>query len=273
MKRIFVLSVFAFLITSVFAQNINQSNIPAVVLNAFKLKFANARDVKWKLEKGNYLVYFEMNNKDNKLVMSDRGKIVKHEQDLYVSEIPKAVLETIKSRVEFFDVNDADRIEDGGNVSYKVNFEINEKDHDFLIDERGKLLKYTKELRDSEVPASIINFISTKYGSLDIDEAKFMEENGKTGYFLKGEISDKDHDFIIDSKTTLVLHNQDLRNSEIPSPVMNAVKKAYNGYEIRDADLKEEGRKVTYTIQLRKSKDNIYVIFSPFGNILEVKKD
>ena len=31
---------------------------------------------------------------------------------------------------------------------------------------------------------------------------------------------------------------------EFPTPVLNAVKASYNGYEIRDADLKEEGKKL-----------------------------
>ncbi len=104
MKRIIGLLALTLFAGNTFAQEISQRNVTAVVLNAFQLKFSNATDVKWKLEKGNYHIDFEVNNKDNELIMSDRGIILQHLQDLYVSEIPKVVLETIKSKVAFFDV-------------------------------------------------------------------------------------------------------------------------------------------------------------------------
>lgn len=252
-----------------FAQDISQRNVPAVVLNAFQLKFSNATDINWEIEQGNYQVSFDVNNKDNELVINDKGNILKQQQDLYVSEIPQIVLETIKSKVAFFDVSDAARMEEGGKISYKVNFEINGKDHEFRIDEKGKLLKYTKELKDSEVPAQISTLIKTKYGLLDLDDAWFTDESGKTTYLLKGEINDMDHVFMLDDKATFLKHEQDLRNSEIPVPVMNAAKASYNGFEIRDVKLTEEGGKVNYNLEMRKSKEKVNVILNPEGKILE----
>jgi uncharacterized membrane protein YkoI len=272
MKRIIGLLVLALFAGNTFAQDISQRNVPAVVLNAFQLKFSNATDVKWKLEKGNYHIDFEVNNKENELMMSDRGIILQHLQDLYVSEIPKVVLETIKSKVTFFDVSDAERMEGAGKISYKIKLEINDKNHEFVIDETGSLLKYTKELKDSEVPSVIAAQIKTKYGALDLDNAMLTEENAKVRYTLKGEINDMDHVFIFDDKANILKHEQDLRNSEVPVLVMNSAKTTYNGYEIRDADLTEEGGKVIYTLQMRKSNERIYVIFSSEGKILEVRK-
>jgi len=271
MKRIIGLFVFALFVVNTFAQNISQSNVPAVVLNAFQLKFPNADDVKWKLEKGNYRVDCRVNSKDNRLTMDYKGNVLKHSQDLYISEIPKAVLATIQTRVTYFDVNDADKLVEGGKITYAINFKIDSKKHYFWLDEKGKLLKYRRILKDSEVPASIMSLIATKYGSLDIDNAKYIEENGKINYILKGEINDMYHTFTLSDKATLLRHGQDLRNSEIPVPILNAVNTAYSGYEIRDADLYEEGGKAKYIIQLRKSKEKVYITFSPNGKILEVK--
>lgn len=272
MKRIIGLLVLILFAGNTFAQDISQRNVSAVVLNAFQLKFSNATDVKWKLEKGNYHVGFKVNNKENELVMSDRGIILQHQQDLYFSEIPKVVLETIKSKVAFFDLNDADRLGEGGKIIYKVYFKINGKDHEFWIDESGKLLKYIKELLNSEVPVSIATLINNKYGSLDIDDAMFTEESGKIIYLLKGEINDMDHVFMFDDKANVLKHEQDLRNSEIPVPVMNTARAAYNGYEVRDADLIEESGKVIYNLEMSKSKNKVDIVISPEGKILEVKK-
>ena len=76
---------------------------------------------------------------------------------------------------------------------------------------------------------------------------------------------------MIDPEATVIKHTQDLRESEIPAPVLNAATAAYKGYDIRDADLTEEGGKTIYILKLRKSKENVYVTFSPNGKILEVK--
>ena len=81
-----------------------------------------------------------------------------------------------------------------------------------------------------------INIIKNKYGVLDIDRAEYNEENSKIIYYLDGEINDKDHEFIFDDKTNLLLHKQDLRDNKIPAPILNTVKTNYSGYEIRDAD-------------------------------------
>jgi hypothetical protein len=273
MKRITGLLVFALLLGSASAQSISQSNVPAVVLNAFQLKFPNADDVKWKLDKGNYRVDYRVNNKPNRLTMDFKGNVLKHTQDLYFSQIPKAVLETIRSRVVYFDVNDADRQEVNGKATYAINFKIDGKRHYFWVAENGKLVKYRKELKESEVPSAILEVINMKYGTFDYDRAKYVEETTKTIYIIRGEINDYDHVFTFNSKANLLRHNQDLRNSEIPIPVLNAINTTYNGYEIRDADLLEEKGKAVYILKLRKSKENFYVHFSPNGKILEVIED
>ena len=45
MKRIIGLLIIVFFAGNIFAQNISQSNIPAVVLNSFQLKFPNAESI------------------------------------------------------------------------------------------------------------------------------------------------------------------------------------------------------------------------------------
>jgi len=271
MRQIIGLLLFTFLTANIFAQDIQQKNVPAVVLNAFKIKFPNATDVDWRLEKGNYQIKFEVNNKDNKLILDGRGNVVRHHQDLYGSEVPESVLKIIKSKVALYDLDDADRITEGKNIFYEISFEISGKDHDFWIDGNGKLIRYEKELKDSEIPAPITTLIKSKYGSLDIDYARYREESEKISYYIKGEINDKDHDFYFDGNATLLKHNQDLRNSEIPVSIQNTIKARYEGYEIRDADFIEEGKETFYDIELRKSKEKVTLILSPKGKILEIK--
>lgn len=271
MKRMMSLLAGVFMLGSICAQSISQSNVPAVVLNSFQLRFPNADDVKWKLQDGNYYVTYKVNSKSNKLTLDDKGNLLKHSNDLYVSEIPSQVLATVGSREAYFDIHDADRLEEDGNITYEINFKIDGKNHLFRINENGELLKYRKELKDSEVPASIMNLINGIYGEMDIEGAKYVEEPGKTIYMLRGEINDYDHAFTFDQETIILEHSQDLAKSEIPDAILNTIGKSYKDYEIRDADLEEKGGEGVYILRLKKSRENIYVTLSPKGKILKVQ--
>ncbi|MFA9389719.1 MAG: PepSY-like domain-containing protein [Prolixibacteraceae bacterium] len=269
MHRIIGVLLFVVFVESSFAQNINQSNIPAVVLNSFQVKFPNAEDVSWQQTAGNYHIKFESNKKFNEVFMDYRGNVIKYHQDLWGSEVPESVLNTIKSKVKYFDLNDADLIKEGKNIVYEINFKIEGKDHDFWIDEKGKLLKYREELKDSEIPSSMIKLINTQYGKVDIDRSKRVEENGKIIYIIRGEINDTDHIFTVDSKGSIIKHEQDLRDNEIPKAILQTLKTAYKDYDLRDADLLEEGGKTLYIMRIKRSKENLYLTFNTKGKILE----
>ncbi len=271
MKRTIGIIVCILFLGHTYAQSINQNNLPAVVLNSFQLKYPNAENASWKLVEGKYRAKFKINDKYNELDLDNRGNVLWFHQDLWGSEVPESVLKTIKSKVQYFDLDDADLIKEGSHVSYEINFEIDGKDHDFWIDDKGKLLKYRKELKDSEIPLTLINKINTTYGILDIDHSKYIEEGRKIVYIIRGEINDMDHIFSIDDKTTVLKHEQDLRDSEIPYNIIQIINNTYRDYDLRDADMLEEEGAIRYIIKMRKSKQNIYVTFSPDGKILETK--
>jgi uncharacterized membrane protein YkoI len=266
MKKIFLVFMLGSLMIHSQAQKVNQNNVPAIILNAFKLEFGNATDVDWRLEKGNYRVDFEINDRDNRLIIDNRGKIVKHQQDLWVSEIPLAVLETIRKKVPLFDLEDADKITENGKSTYEINFEIDNKDHDFWINERGNLLKYKKELKRSEIPEPIWSHIKV-FGKLDVEHAERTEENGKVVFWVDGDINHMEHDFYFTEKPKLIKHEQELRKNEIPAVILTTIKTKYPAYEIRDVELREEGSAAFYIIQLRKSKERITLTFNRKGEL------
>ena len=109
MKRRILLLVFTLFVNYCFAQNISESNVPAVVLNSFQVKFPNADDARWMLNNGNYQVKYKVNNLRNEVLMDYRGRMIKHRQNIYVSEIPKPVFETLRSKESSFDVTNADK--------------------------------------------------------------------------------------------------------------------------------------------------------------------
>ena len=232
MRYTIVVVAFLLFFANANAQRISQSNVPAVVLNSFQVKFPNAEDLEWKLNDGDYEVNCKVNGKSNEVKMDFRGKVLKLHQDLYVSEIPKSVLASIRQKEPFFDVNDADKFEENGKVIYTVKFENDHRDRFFWIDDKGQLIKYRKELKDSEIPTSVIDFIKNGYGKIDVSRAKYIEENGRVFYLVVGKINDSEHSFWIDNQMKLLQHYQDLKNSEIPVSVMKKVHESSIGEEL-----------------------------------------
>lgn len=263
---------FIFLGAQASAQSISKKNIPAVVLNSFQIKFPNAEDVRWKLNDGDYQVKCKVNDKENKVTMDYRGQVLIHQQDLYISEIPEPVLKIIRSKAPLFDVGDADKFEEGGKTKYEINFKIDGKRQYFWIDDKGHLVKYRKELHDNEIPGSIMEFIRLEFGRFDeIDRAKYIEENKNMYYIVAGEIKDSDHVFLFDDKVKLLEHQQDLKISDIPEPIMSTLRQSFKGYEIKDADMKNHRAVMTYTLRIRKSDKDVTVTFNPAGKILDTK--
>lgn len=259
---------FVLLATGASAQSISQENVPAVVLNSFQVNFPNAEDVRWKLNDGDYEVRCKVNDKLNEVKLDYKGHIIKHHQDLYVSEIPAAVLKTIRSKEPFFDVGDADKIVEGGKTEYEIDFKINGERRYFWIDEKGHLIKYRKELKDDEIPDPIMEYIRTNYGRLDdIDRAKYLIENGKNYYLIAGDAAV----FLFDDKVNLLEYHKDLPESKVPAPIMKTIRESYNGYDVRDADITDKGGVVTYTLRMRKSGKDVLVTLNPEGRILYVK--
>jgi uncharacterized membrane protein YkoI len=270
MKKMVFFSLLTFLAVYTYAQDIDQKNVPAVIVNAFQLEYANADDVDWELREGNYRVEFELNKKDHRVLLDNKGNILKHRQELWESEIPLALIETVRSKCKYFDLDNAVVNEEGGKAVYYISFEVNNRDCKFWMDERGRLLLYRQELKESDIPASIQASIRDQYASFDFDDGELSEEAGKVTYYMDGEVDDKDHSFWFDGKGKLLKHSQDLRDKDIPLPVITAISSLYPGYEIRDADKIEEGGKIIYDMELRKSKERINVKFDPAGKVLEI---
>jgi len=271
MKKIITILVFVLFVKNTFSQKIDQSKVPAVILNTFQLKYPNANDVRWVKENKNYLIKYNINSKPHIVKMDYKGHVFEHTQDLYASEIPQLVLNTIKPKIAYFDIEDADRYEKENRIVYEIKFKIDGQNHYFWVNEKGDLLKYRKVLKDSEIPLAIMNLINTKYGNIDIDYSKYVEEGNEIIYIVAGEINDDDHNFKFDDKGNITKHIHDINDSEIPTSIINTLTSSYKDYEIRDAKLIEEKGKTYYTLRIKKSKKQLYITFAPSGKILKVK--
>ncbi|WP_341224890.1 PepSY-like domain-containing protein [uncultured Arcticibacterium sp.] len=270
MNRIIGILVLTLLAKATFGQSISQSKVPAVVLNAFQLKYPNAEDIRWKKDKVKYEINYKVNSKSHKLKMDYKGSVSEHSQDLYLSEIPKEVLGIIREKAPFFDLQDADLYEKNGSITYVTKVRIDGSNSYFWINEKAELQKYRRELKDSEIPAPIMKMIKSEYSTLDIKRAKYVEDKENINYIIGGDINGKDNVFWFDIKSNFLGHKQDLRDAEIPAAILKTVSSAYEGYDIKDADMIRTPKSQTWVLRLKKSNENMKVTFDKSGKILEV---
>lgn len=168
-------------------------------------------------------------------------------------------------------MQDAHKVEKDSKTTYITKFKIDGKYYYFWINEKGELLKYRRELKESEIPVSIINNIQNQFGKPDIERAKYVEENRNVNYIIGGKINDEEYVFWFDTKSNLLKHTQDLSDSEIPVPIRNTMASSYKDYDIRDADMVEQGGSIIYILRMKKSKTQVIVTFNKDGKVLEVK--
>ncbi len=111
------------------------------------------------------------------------------ENEIPTSEVPSIVQNTFKSNFAQAKDLDWELIND----AYEVSFEIENVDHDALLDRSGNLLKYKHRIDGTQIPQGIKTFLAQNYPKEKWDDAEYIVE-GKSKYFqieLDGFFTDK----------------------------------------------------------------------------------
>lgn len=124
------------------AQDIPQSQVPSVIVNKFNKQFPKATDVEWEMDGSLYNVEFEIGwNIDHEVWYNAEGKVVRHKEDITKRELPKAVIDRIKTDFKGYSIDDLERISDNGKVVYKMELDaLTLQDFDVVIDPEGQVL-------------------------------------------------------------------------------------------------------------------------------------
>jgi len=139
----------AFILSSLFAgtalfscaQNIRQADVPSLVLNSFQKAYPNAVDIEWEKQLSNYSAEFEISNMDHEVWLDEKGNILKHEEDIQISQLPVAVINSIKQNYAAAQIDDVDKVEEGGKTYYVVEFEKWSGDKYVSFNEDGSIHK------------------------------------------------------------------------------------------------------------------------------------
>ena len=127
---------------TIFAQDIPKSQVPSVIVNNFKKEFTKANDVEWERQGDLYNVDFEIGLfTDYEAWYNASGKLVKQTQEISKSDLPKAVINAIKTQYKEYSIDDVKKIIEDGVETYKVELEKWDEDFDVIYSKNGNLIK------------------------------------------------------------------------------------------------------------------------------------
>jgi hypothetical protein len=141
MRITFTLLAIVLTITISKAQAIQAADVPAAVVNAVKQKFPNVSTIEWKLKDDEYRAEFKIDKRGHDVWLDKSGAIKKMKQDISKNDLPAAVKQRLEADFKTFAIDDADRIEKGGNTYYQVKLKSETGERKVLLTQDGKVEK------------------------------------------------------------------------------------------------------------------------------------
>lgn len=126
------------------AQEINVSQVPAPVQQAFQAKFSKATDIEWKREGDQYKISFDMGNDDHDAFYNASGKLVSHSYEILKSQLPATVRAAVRKEFPNHRIDDVDKIERDGAVTYQVELD-GKPDMKCVFRANGKLISKVED--------------------------------------------------------------------------------------------------------------------------------
>ncbi|WP_033564802.1 PepSY-like domain-containing protein [Sphingobacterium sp. SYP-B4668] len=143
MKNLILALMLLFSIQAIYAQDIKESQVPAVILNAYKLQFKNAKLSEWEIKhNGVYEVDFKtsLTGKDHTALYTPEGKLVSYKQEITAKQLPREVKDAIKKEFKGFRIDDVDRYDQQGKVTYKVGLKNSPQEYEVVFSASGAVI-------------------------------------------------------------------------------------------------------------------------------------
>lgn len=128
-------------------------------------------------------------------------------QDLKMNEVPSE----LKSNFQQNYSNATDVEWEKDDLNYKVEFDVNNMEHEIWYSKEGEVLKSEMEITDRELPKTVSLAIKNNYSDYKIDSVEVTEMKGEKTYEVeleKGWFS-RELNVIFDSKGNVVSERED----------------------------------------------------------------
>lgn len=146
-KLIWSAIIIAFTTTGAIAQDIPQSQVPAVVVNSFQQKFPKAKKVDWELKGNIYEAEFETGlfGTDQEAWFQQNGKLVRYKTDFGKRDLPNKVLDRVKRDFPGYSIEDVTKITAEQKVSYAFEVKNRNDEWKLVLDPQGNVLKQVRD--------------------------------------------------------------------------------------------------------------------------------
>jgi len=142
MKSLSMILIGLMTMTSAFAQKIKEKDVPANVKSALKKAFPKAEKAKWSKEGNNLEAEFVVNKEETSVVIDVSGNILETEVEIEVSQLPKSIVDFVKSNYKGQSIKEAAKITDAkGAFTYEAEI----KGRDLIFSSDGKFIKESKD--------------------------------------------------------------------------------------------------------------------------------
>jgi len=243
-----------------------------IFVNAFNSKYPNAGKVEWETKAGYKVADFFIDSKEAEAWFDIDGSWVMTETDLTFAELPAEVQSSFKaSNYASWHIDDVDKLERSNTeVVYVIEAEQGNEEFDLYYSADGTLIKAINDNGNSShqptvIPGEMLEAIKKMYPN-----ATFLEFE-KKGSFYEVDIKDGiiHKEVLFDSKYQWVSTEWDIRTSDVPDVVMNALKASeYKNYKIDDVEALEKPDGFFYVFELESGDKDIYVTIKSDGTMV-----
>ncbi|KQR91060.1 hypothetical protein ASG01_14315 [Chryseobacterium sp. Leaf180] len=142
-KLVLACSIVALSFSQLSAQDIQSDNVPAAVRSSFQKMFPKASDAEWEMKGNLYEVDFETGalGDDHTAYFSKDGRLMKHEEEIANSNLPKTVSASISKSFAGYSVDDAKKITEGKKVTYRTELKNGTQEWKVAFDAQGRVLE------------------------------------------------------------------------------------------------------------------------------------
>ncbi len=146
-KLIWSAFVLALTTTGAIAQDIPQSQVPAVVVNSFQQKFPKAKKVEWEVKGNVYEVEFETGlfGTDQEAWFQPNGKVLRYKTEINKKELPKSALDRVKRDFPGYRIEDSKKITAEQKVSYAFEVKNGKEEWKLVLDPQGNVLTKVRD--------------------------------------------------------------------------------------------------------------------------------
>ena len=122
------------------SEDIPDSKVPSVVLNAVQAKFGNANKIEWEKKNNQYEAEFKKDSIEYAVYIDSAGKLVMYKKDIEENELPAEVSRVISTEYIGYKIDDAEKIEKDGITYYQVELEgKGKKEVELIFSADGKM--------------------------------------------------------------------------------------------------------------------------------------